>query len=69
MRESESAIADVLSALLAEFPELMLGSYPKINEADYRVLLTLESRDVAYLGRAVERLAHTLPQGVIQRIE
>lgn len=69
VRESESEIADVLNALLAEFPELMLGSYPKINETDYRVLLTLESRDEAYLGRAVERLAHTLPQGVIQRIE
>lgn len=69
VRESESEIADVLNALLAEFPELMLGSYPKINEHDYRVLLTLESRDRAYLGRAVERLASTLPQGVIQRIE
>jgi molybdenum cofactor synthesis domain-containing protein len=69
VRESESEIADVLNALLAEFPALMLGSYPKINELDYRVLLTLESRDVAYLDRAVEQLARTLPQGVIHRIE
>ena len=69
VRENESEIADVLNALLAEFPELMLGSYPKINEAHYRVLLTLESRDDAYLERAVETLARDLPQGAIYRIE
>lgn len=69
VRENESEIADVLNALLAEFPELMLGSYPKINEVDFRVLLTLESRDVAYLARAVESLARALPQGAIHRIE
>ena len=69
VKRRESEIAHSLNELVAEFPELMLGSYPRINEADYRVLLTLESRDAAYLGRAVERLARTLPQGVIQRIE
>ena len=69
VRENESEIADILNALLREFPELMLGSYPKINEASYRVLLTLESRDEDYLTRAVEALARKLPEGAIQRIE
>ena len=69
VRENESEIADILNALLREFPELMLGSYPKINEASYRVLLTLESRDEDYLTRAVETLARKLPEGAIQRIE
>lgn len=69
VRENESEIADVLNSLLAEFPALMLGSYPKINELDYRVLLTLESRDITYLDRAAEQLARTLPQGVIHLIE
>lgn len=69
VRENESEIADVLNALLAEFPALMLGSYPRIDELDYRVLLTLESRDVAYLERAAAQLARALPQGVIHRIE
>lgn len=69
VRENESEIADVLNSLLAEFPALMLGSYPKINELHYRVLLTLESRDIAYLDRAAEQLARTLPQGVIHLIE
>lgn len=69
VREHESEIADVLNALLAEFPELMLGSYPKINELNYRVLLTLESRDKDYLARAADRLARNLPADAIHLIE
>jgi len=69
VRENESDIADVLNALLKAFPELMLGSYPKINEAGYRVLLTLESRDENYLARAALTLSRALPEGAIHRIE
>ena len=43
----ESDVAQDLHDLLAEFPELLLGSYPKISEKDFRVMLTLESRDSA----------------------
>jgi len=65
----ESEIAEDLHALLHEFPELMLGSYPRINEPDYRVMLTLESRDSSYLERATESLCARLPADVIHRIE
>jgi FAD synthetase len=65
----ESEIAEDLHALLHEFPELMLGSYPRINEPDYRVMLTLESRDALYLERATESLCARLPADVIHRIE
>ena len=69
VRESESDIADTLNALLREFPELMLGSYPKINEEHYRVMLTLESRDEAYVDRAAETLVKTLPDDAIYKTE
>ena len=65
----ESEIADELHALLGEFPELLLGSYPRIAEQDYRVLLTLESRDGDYLDRATESLRARLPASTIHRIE
>ena len=52
-----------------EYPELMLGSYPRIGEADYRVMLTLESRDSDYLARATQSLRDRLSDDVIQRIE
>ena len=65
----ESEIAEDLHSLLREFPELMLGSYPRINEPDYRVMLTLESRDPDYLQRAAEALRAKWPADVIHRIE
>lgn len=65
----ESEIAEDLHALLREFPELMLGSYPRINETEYRVMLTLESRDALYLERATKSLCARLPADVIHRIE
>ncbi|MCH2186839.1 molybdopterin-binding protein [Myxococcota bacterium] len=65
----ESEIAEDLHSLLRQFPELMLGSYPRISEPDYRVMLTLESRDPEYLKRAVEALRGMLPADVIRRVE
>jgi molybdenum cofactor synthesis domain-containing protein len=65
----ESDIADHLNDLLTDFPDLMLGSYPKIEERDYRVLLTLESRDADYLGRARESLLARLDEDAIFKVE
>jgi len=65
----ETDIADWLNELLTEYPELMLGSYPRFDDADFCVLLTLESRDADYLGRALESLVARLPADWIHRIE
>lgn len=65
----EHDIAHSLNDLLVEFPELMLGSYPRIAEEHYRVLLTLESRDDAYLERATASLLERLPSDGVHRVE
>jgi molybdopterin-biosynthesis enzyme MoeA-like protein len=65
----ESDIADHLNDLLGEFPELMLGSYPRIDRRDYMVLLTLESRDADYLQRAQDSLLERLPSDAIHKVE
>ena len=65
----ESDIAQSLHDLLGEFPRLMLGSYPRLREEDYRVLLTLESRDAEYLSRALDSLLKRLPDDYIRRVE
>ncbi len=65
----ESDIAQPLRDLLGEFPKLMLGSYPRLREEDYRVLLTLESRDPDYLVRALDSLLARLPRDYIRRVE
>lgn len=65
----ESDIAQALHDLLDEFPDLMLGSYPRLGEADFRTLLTLESRDRAYVERAVDSLVARIPAADLVRVE
>ena len=68
-KEGEGVIASILNDLLANFPELLLGSYPVLDNPEYRVKLTLESKDPNYLNQAFERLLSSLPEGAIHRIE
>ena len=69
VKRRESEIAHSLNELLVEFPELMLGSYPKIGEEMFHVLLTLESRDAGYLQRALDSLLARLPADSIHKVE
>jgi molybdenum cofactor synthesis domain-containing protein len=52
LRADEGQIAGILHELLAEFPELMLGSYPYFDNPTYSIKLTLESKDPQYVDRA-----------------
>ncbi len=61
VRDRESDFAHVLDTIVQEFPDLMLGSYPEVQNPDYRVKLTLESKDPTYLTQAYERLLALLP--------
>jgi FAD synthetase len=69
VKQRESEIAESLHSLLGEFPELMLGSYPKIREESFKVLLTLESRDGGYVDRALESLLSRLHADAIHQVE
>jgi len=69
VRDNETRIAEFLHATLLAFPELLLGSYPKLSDPDYRVRLTLESKDEAYVERALADLVGRLPAGCVFRVE
>jgi molybdenum cofactor synthesis domain-containing protein len=66
---SEHDVAQDLHDLLAVFPEVMIGSYPRVEETEFRTLLTLESRDEGYLGRAVDSLVEKIPAEAVVRVE
>lgn len=66
---SESMIAESLNQTVAEFPDLLLGSYPKIGDPEYMVKLTMESKDGQYVQRAFDRLLVLLPAGSVVRTE
>jgi molybdenum cofactor synthesis domain-containing protein len=65
----EGTLADHLNAVLAGRPELLLGSYPEFANPEYKVKVTLESKDKAYLDEAVSDLLARLPDGAIVRID
>ncbi len=65
----ESAIAESLETTLAEFPGLLIGSYPRLGDVEVAVKVTVESRDADVAKRAFERLLELLPEGAIVRTE
>lgn len=68
-RAFESAIAAPLMQTLAQFPALLLGSYPQLDDPEYRVRITLESKDEAYVERALAALLALLPPDAVVRTE
>jgi molybdenum cofactor synthesis domain-containing protein len=68
-REGEGAIAEFLNETLRRYPQLLLGSYPKIGDPEYVVKLTLESKDRDYLERAFDDLLGLLPEGCVVKTE
>ncbi|MGD9763934.1 MAG: competence/damage-inducible protein A [Candidatus Binatia bacterium] len=68
-RELETAIAAHLTRTLEQFPDLLLGSYPKLDDPEYRVRITLESKDEAYVERALAALLNILPPSAVVRTE
>jgi FAD synthetase len=68
-RAIESSIARYLNATLEAFPLLQLGSYPKLSDPEYRVRVTLESKDRNYVDRAFAHLVALFPPETIVRTE
>ena len=56
LKADEGQIAAILHGVLADFPDLLLGSYPYFDNPVYSIKLTLESKDIAYLDRAHDSL-------------
>jgi FAD synthetase len=68
VRIGEGTLAEHLNRLLREFPTLQLGSYPEFANPEYRVKVTLESRDPAYLGDALGALLARLPTDAVVKV-
>jgi FAD synthetase len=65
----EGVIAKMLNDVLAQFPELLLGSYPVLEIPEYKVKVTFESKDPEYLQRALQSFLASLPDGAIHRVD
>jgi molybdenum cofactor synthesis domain-containing protein len=63
----ESVIAAALDRVATAHPAVDIGSYPQFEASEYKVKLTLESRDGAAVQIAVEALLSALPRGSVVR--
>ena len=68
VRIGEGTLADHLNDMLREFPALLCGSYPEFSNPDYRVRVTLESKQADYLERALGYLLERLPADAVVRV-
>jgi molybdenum cofactor synthesis domain-containing protein len=64
----EGTLADYLNRLLADFPLLQLGSYPEFSNPEYKVKVTLESRDHGYVEQALTEFLARLPEGAVVKV-
>ena len=69
VKQGEGVIAGLMNDLLLEYPQLLLGSYPVLDIPDYKVKVTLESKDSDYLDRALQSFLSSLPDGAVHRIQ
>src|SRR5207248_4308343 len=69
LKADEGQIASTLHRVLADFPDLLLGSYPYFDNPVYSIKLTLESKDAGYLDRAHQRLISELGKARLSPIK
>jgi molybdenum cofactor synthesis domain-containing protein len=65
----EGVLKEPLDAVVARFPGVQVGSYPRLSDPEYHVKITLESKDRASADAATEALIASLPPEGIVRVE
>jgi molybdenum cofactor synthesis domain-containing protein len=69
VNDEECFIAPYLESVLRKFKGVMVGSYPKVGLEEYKVVVTLESRDDGQLSKAQDYLIGLLPEGSVVKVE
>jgi molybdenum cofactor synthesis domain-containing protein len=65
----EGAVAPLLDGVAHGHPGVEIGSYPRFDDADHRVKVTLEAKDRARVAAALAALLAVLPSGSVVRTE
>ncbi len=66
---SEDSFAVSLHEVVQRHPDVDIGSYPRFDEADHRVLVTFEGKDPARVELAMRAFVAALPPGAVLRLE
>ena len=65
----EGDIAAMLEVAQGSFPSVEIGSYPRYDDADYRVMVTFESKDLEAVRQVRAELLSRLPAEAVLRQE
>jgi molybdopterin-biosynthesis enzyme MoeA-like protein len=65
----EGDLKALLDSVVARFPDVGVGSYPKWNEPSYKTKLTFDGRDPTRVDEARDAFLALLPAGEPQRVE
>ena len=68
-RQDEFDIAPRLDAVAVRFPNVDIGSYPTFTNEEYRVKITIESKDAGAVELARAALLESLDPSAVARIE
>lgn len=66
---NESSIAESLTAISLKYPEVPIGSYPIVDNPEFKVIVSLESKSEEKLNLAMKELLSLIPENVIHKIE
>jgi molybdenum cofactor synthesis domain-containing protein len=69
LNADEGAIAGHLDEVHHGFPDVHVGSYPRIDVPDYRIKVTLDGRDAERVDAARDALVQLLPPAALVRTE
>ena len=69
LRANESDIAEALDSVVRAYSDVTFGSYPILDNPEYSIIVTAESRSEDALARSVMELMSRLPRTVIVRTE
>ena len=66
-QQDEFSIAHLMQQVAYDYPQVSIGSYPAFDRADYRVKITIESKDNETVVAAYKALYEMLDQKLIVR--
>jgi len=69
VKMDEGELKPLLDRVVAAFPEVSIGSYPKWLDPSYKTKLTFDGRDEVRVLAARDAFVASLPQGEPQRID
>jgi FAD synthetase len=65
----EAEIAEILNKVVEQHKDVAFGSYPILDEPEYRVIITAESKFQDHLEKSFDELLDKLPKEIVVRIE